>query len=103
MATQIIRTGSAVAVEIPEELLRQVNLAVGDAVEWTLTPAGTLGLRTPDDAEELLGSEEGYEEWKMREIEAGFADIDSGKYVDGEKVIEWVRSLGTDHRLPPPA
>ena len=103
MATQIIRTGGAVAVEIPEELLRQANLSVGDPVEWTLTPAGTLALQSPYDAGTVAAVDEAdYEEWKLREIEAGFAEIDSGNYVDGEKVVEWARSLGTDHRLPPP-
>ena len=102
MTTQILRSGGAITVEIPEELLQQANLAVGDPVEWTLTPAGGLALQAPRDGDELLDSEDGYEEWKLREIEAGFAEIDSGKYVDGEKVIEWLRSWGTDHKLPPP-
>lgn len=42
MATQIARIGDTVTVEIPEDLLRKANLAVGDPVEWTLTPTGTL-------------------------------------------------------------
>jgi antitoxin component of MazEF toxin-antitoxin module len=94
MATQIARIGSAVTVEIPEELLRRANLAVGDPVEWTLSPAGSLSLRTPNSGEDL-GTEEGYEEWKLAEIEAG-------NWASGEKVREWVRSLGTPNELPPP-
>jgi hypothetical protein len=47
MATQIARVGGTVTVEIPEELLRQANLAVGDPVEWTLTPEGSLALYAP--------------------------------------------------------
>jgi predicted transcriptional regulator len=46
--------------------------------------------------------EEGYEEWVREEIEAGLADVEAGRTVSGEKVAEWVRSLGTDHELPPP-
>lgn len=99
MATQIARIGGTVAVDIPEELLRQAKLAVGDPVEWTLTSAGTLALRAPRDATAV---EAGYEEWACREIEAGLADIEAGKWVAGEKVLEWVQSLGTDHELKPP-
>jgi antitoxin component of MazEF toxin-antitoxin module len=95
MTTQIVRAGGAVIVEIPEDLLRQANLSVGDPVEWTLTPAGTLALQSPE-------ADDGYEKWKLRQIEAGFAAIDSGDYVDGEKVSEWLRSWGTENELPPP-
>jgi antitoxin component of MazEF toxin-antitoxin module len=101
MATQIARIGGTVAVDIPEELLRQANLAVGDPVEWTLTPSGTLALRAPQGADELA-VEDGYEEWARAEIEAGFAEIEAGRSVSGEKVREWVQSLGTQHELPPP-
>ena len=101
MATQIARIGSTVSVEIPEDLLRKANLAVGDPVEWTLTPTGTLALRVPGSADES-DVEEGYEEWKLAEIEAGLAEIEAGKWVSGEKVREWVQSLGTEHELPPP-
>jgi antitoxin component of MazEF toxin-antitoxin module len=95
MTTQITRTGGAVIVEIPEDLLRQANLSVGDPVEWTLTPTGTLALQSPE-------TEDGYETWKLRQIEAGFAAIDSGDYVDGEKVNEWLRSWGAENELSPP-
>jgi antitoxin component of MazEF toxin-antitoxin module len=101
MATQIARKGGAVTVEIPEDLLRKANLSVGDAVEWTLTPAGSLALRGPRRA----GTEQpadGYESWKQEEIHAGFAEIDSGEDAPNEKVIEWLRSWGSKHELPPP-
>ncbi len=101
MATQIARVGSTVTVEIPEELLRKANLAVGDPVEWTLTPAGALALHAPASPDRPI-VEEGYEEWKLAEIEAGFAEIEAGKWVAGEKVREWVQSLGTQQELPPP-
>ena len=101
MATQITRIGGTVAVDIPEELLRQANIAVGDPVEWTLTPAGTLALRLPrQDSDSHL--EDGYEDWARLEIEAGFAEIEAGKWASREKVLEWAQSLGTDHKLPPP-
>jgi antitoxin component of MazEF toxin-antitoxin module len=101
MATQIARIGDTVTVEIPEDLLRKANLAVDDPVEWTLTPTGTLALRAPGSSDETE-VEEGYEEWKLSEIEAGLAEIEAGKWVAGEKVLGWVQSLGTEHKLPPP-
>ena len=100
MATQIARVGETVTVEIPEDLLRRANLAVGDPVEWVLTPAGELALRVPGETDE--SAEDGYEEWARQQIEAGLADIEAGRTVSGEKVREWVQSLGTAYELPPP-
>jgi predicted transcriptional regulator len=103
MATQVVRIGEAAAIEIPDEMLRRANLAVGDPVEWTVTPFGTLALRSPYDANTIAATDQSdYEDWKRREIEAGFAEIDAGDHVDGEKVAEWSRSLSTGKRLPPP-
>lgn len=95
MATQIARVDGAVTVEIPEELLKKANLSVGDAVEWILTPAGTLALRSPHIADD-------YEQWKAMEIEAGFAEIEAGQSVSNGNVVEWLRSWGSANELPPP-
>jgi predicted transcriptional regulator len=95
MATQIARMDGTITVEIPEELLKKANLSVGDAVEWILTPAGTLALRGPHTAED-------YEQWKAMEIEAGFAEIERGQGVSNEKVVEWLRSWSSKNELPPP-
>jgi len=43
-----------------------------------------------------------YEQWKQAEIQAGLDDYEAGKWVDGDKVIEWLRSWGTEDELPPP-
>jgi antitoxin component of MazEF toxin-antitoxin module len=102
MATQIARVGGAVTVEIPEEMLRYANLSVGDPVEWKLTESGDLALKTPVELDNHPGSEERYEEWKMKEIEAGIAEHEAGHSVDGERVIEWLKSWGTEHELPMP-
>jgi len=102
MATQIVRTGDSVTVEIPEEMLRQAKLAVGDPVEWTLTEDGTLELQILHNIDGLLGSEEGYEDWKAQQIATGMAEIDAGKYVDGDRVREWLESWGTEHERPRP-
>lgn len=101
MATQIARIGSTATVEIPEELLRRANLSVGDPVEWTLTPSGALALRTPNCVDESA-VEEGYEEWALAEIQAGLAEAEAGQMVPHEKVVEWLRSWGTEHELPQP-
>jgi antitoxin component of MazEF toxin-antitoxin module len=101
MATQIARIGGTVAVDIPEKLLRQANLAVGDPVEWTLTSSGTLALRAPHSANEPV-VEDGYEEWAHQEIEAGFAEAEAGETVPHERVVEWLGSWGTEHELAPP-
>ena len=101
MATQIARIGGAATVEIPEELLRQANLAVGDPVEWSLTTTGALALRTPFCADESA-VEEGYEEWKLAEIQAGLAEAEAGDTVSHKKVVHWLRSWGTGNELPPP-
>jgi antitoxin component of MazEF toxin-antitoxin module len=101
MATQIARVDGAVTVEIPEELLKKANLSVGDPVEWTLTSTGALALRAPRGTD-AASPEDGYEEWKAKEIDEGFAEIEAGESVPNEKVIEWLRSWGTEHELPPP-
>jgi antitoxin component of MazEF toxin-antitoxin module len=100
MTTQIARIGGTIAVDIPEDLLRQANLSVGDPVEWTLTPAGTLSLRVRGSVDEAE-PEEGYEEWKLAEIQAGLAEAEAGETVPHEKVTDWLRSWGTANELPP--
>jgi antitoxin component of MazEF toxin-antitoxin module len=101
MATQIARKGQAVTVEIPEDLLRKANLSVGDAVEWTLTPAGSLTLRSSRHVKAEKPAD-GYDDWKQQEIQAGFSEIEAGESVPNEKVIEWLRSWGSKNELPPP-
>jgi predicted transcriptional regulator len=38
----------------------------------------------------------------LRETQEGLADIDAGRVVDGEAVMAWLESWGTDHELEPP-
>lgn len=101
MATQIARIDGAITVEIPEELLRKANLSVGDPVEWKLTATGELALRAPHGTE-TPAAETGYEEWKLKEIQAGLAEAEAGETVPHEKVADWLRSWGTKNELPPP-
>jgi|GEM_PF-659836 len=37
-----------------------------------------------------------------RDIEAGMADIEAGRVIDGEKVMEWIESWGTENEKEPP-
>jgi predicted transcriptional regulator len=99
MATQIVRKDATVSVEIPEELLKEANLAVGDQVEWSLTASGALALHAPGRAPSAPAD---YEPWKQEEILAGLRELDAGEGVAGEKVFKWLRSWGTKHELPPP-
>ena len=43
-----------------------------------------------------------WEEEKHRRTLQGLADIDSGRTVPHERMVEWAESLGTDNPLPPP-
>lgn len=97
MATQIVRSDSAITVEIPEEVLQRANLSVGDSVEWTVTSNGALALHAPRES-----AESDYEQWALSEIQAGVSEADAGEILPNQKVIEWLRSWGTSHELPPP-
>lgn len=38
-----------------------------------------------------------------RDIDAGMVDIEAGRVIDGERVMEWVDSWGTDNEQEPPS
>ena len=44
MTTQIVRVGNTLTVEIPEELVVQAALPVGEPVEWVANGSGSLAL-----------------------------------------------------------
>ena len=44
MTTQIVRVGNTLTVEIPEELVAQAALPVGEPVEWVSNGAGSIAL-----------------------------------------------------------
>jgi len=44
MTTQIVRVGNTLTVEIPEELVAQAGLPVGELLEWVATGVGSLAL-----------------------------------------------------------
>jgi len=42
-------------------------------------------------------------QWQLEEIARGLAEADAGgPFVEHERVVEWLRSWGTDDELPPP-
>jgi antitoxin component of MazEF toxin-antitoxin module len=47
MTTQIVRVGHTLTVEIPEELVAQASLAVGEPVEWVSSGCGSITLAKP--------------------------------------------------------
>jgi RHH-type rel operon transcriptional repressor/antitoxin RelB len=42
------------------------------------------------------------EDWQLGEIAAGLAELDSGKMVEHEKVVNWLRSWGKPSESAPP-
>jgi len=44
MTTRIVRVGNTLTVEIPEELVAQAELPVGEPVEWVANGAGSISL-----------------------------------------------------------
>jgi antitoxin component of MazEF toxin-antitoxin module len=50
MTTRIVRVGNTLTVEIPEELVAQASLPVGEPVEWVPNGSGSLALVTKTEA-----------------------------------------------------
>jgi antitoxin component of MazEF toxin-antitoxin module len=44
MTTRIVRVGNTLTVEIPEELVAEASLPVGEPVEWVANGAGSIAL-----------------------------------------------------------
>ncbi len=80
MTTRIVRVGNTLTVEIPEELVAQASLPVGEPVEWVPNGSGGLALvkhsdslaATPRRRKTLKEILEGIpEEASMQEIDWG--------------------------------
>ena len=89
MTTRIVRVGNTLSVEIPEELLVQAKLPIGEPVEWVANGDGTISLVSSDS-------------WEHRHIRAGLAELEAGKGISNERVMEWLDSWGTENELPAP-
>lgn len=42
------------------------------------------------------------QEWQIETVEQGLADIKSGRFVEDQRVADWLDSWGTDAESPPP-
>jgi antitoxin component of MazEF toxin-antitoxin module len=89
MTTRIVRVGNTLSVEIPEDLVVQASLPVGEPVEWVSNGNGTISLVSPNSVEH-------------RHIRAGLAELEAGKKISNERVTEWLDSWGTENELPAP-
>jgi hypothetical protein len=50
MTTRIVRVGNTLTVEIPEELVAQASLPVGEPVEWVANGSGGISLVKSSDS-----------------------------------------------------
>ncbi len=89
MTTRIVRVGNTLTVEIPEDLVAQAALPVGEPVAWVVNGNGSIALVSSDSGEH-------------KHIRAGLADLEAGKKVSNERVMEWIDSWGTENELPAP-
>jgi len=85
MTTRIVRVGNTLSVEIPAELVAQASLPVGEPVEWVSDGNGSISLVASNS-------------WEHRHIRAGMAELEAGKGVPNERVMEWLDSWGTDNK-----
>jgi antitoxin component of MazEF toxin-antitoxin module len=83
MTTRIVRIGNTLSVEIPEELVAQASLPVGEPVEWVSNGDGTISL-VPHDSPE------------HRHIRVGLTELSAGQGIANERVMEWLDSWGTE-------
>lgn len=89
MTTRIVRVGNTLTVEIPEELVAQASLPVGEPVEWVSNGNGTISLVSPNSPEHMR-------------IRAGLAELEAGKGVSNERMMEWLDSWGTENESSAP-
>lgn len=89
MTTRIVRIGNTLSVEIPEELVTEASLPVGEPVEWISNGDGTISL-VPQDSPE------------HRHIRAGLAELAAGQSISNERVMEWLDSWARKPSCPLP-
>jgi len=89
MTTRIVRVGNTLTVEIPEELVAQAALPVGEPLQWVPNGSGSISLVSTDSSEH-------------RHIRSGLSELDAGKGVSHERVLEWLDSWGSENELAAP-
>jgi antitoxin component of MazEF toxin-antitoxin module len=77
MTTRIVRVGNTLTVEIPEELVAQASLPVGEPVEWVSNGVGSLALVKPSGLSLAIPPPQ----WTLEELLEGLEEGDSlGEY-----------------------
>jgi antitoxin component of MazEF toxin-antitoxin module len=77
MATQIVRVGKTLSVEIPEKLVAEASLPVGEPMEWVSNGKGSVTLLKP----EAPSTEKSIDEMTLEELLEGVEDGTSlGEY-----------------------
>ena len=89
MPTRIVRVGNTLTVEIPEELVAEASLPVGEPLQWVPNGNGSIALVSTESREHI-------------HIRAGLSELEAGKSVSHERVSEWLDSWGTGNELPAP-
>jgi antitoxin component of MazEF toxin-antitoxin module len=89
MTTRIVRVGNTLTVEIPEELVTQASLLVGEPVEWVANGNGSISLVSSDS-------------WEYKHIRAGLVELETGKGISNERVTEWLDRWGTEDESSAP-
>jgi len=86
MTTRIVRVGNALSVEIPEELVVQAALPVGEPVEWVSNGSGGISLVKPSGQSPAILPTR----MTLEELMEGMDDGDSlGEY-------DWGRPCGAE-------
>jgi|HubBroStandDraft_5_1064220.scaffolds.fasta_scaffold66677_3 antitoxin component of MazEF toxin-antitoxin module len=81
MTTQIVRVGNTLTVEIPEELVAEASLPVGEPMEWVSSGKGSVTLLKPG----APPAEKSIDEMTLEELLEGVADGTSlGEYDWGQ-------------------
>jgi len=89
MTTRIVRVGNTLTVEIPEALVAQASLPVGEPLQWVPNGNGSIALVSAESREHI-------------HIREGLAELKAGKALSHERVAEWLDSWGTENELPAP-
>jgi len=81
--------GNTPTVEVPEDLVTEASLPVGEPLQWVPNGSGSIALVSTQSPEHI-------------HIRQGLADLTAGKGVSHERVSEWLDSWGTGNELPTP-
>lgn len=86
MTTRIIRVGDIFTVEIPEDLVAQASLSVGEPVEWVSNGSGGLALVKPSDSSAANPR-------KRKTLDEILEDIPEGSRM---QEVDWGRPRGVE-------